>query len=264
MAKLVFDAYWTRFGRPEEVFPPSRYYLRRAEAGALDDCVEIQLADLLDPSTLAPIPGGLHDERAFGRLPPLEGREARLGHWLALDASLESASARVTERMRRFARISLASPVPHPWYGIRQPLHVLPVYPADLRPPRIVGEAGFAPHDLCVHYASVVGHDAALRRARAEHADAGIIRSTYEALARAVACLIDNRGSERPARDPTGRALGCLLDELGPDPDATWARMVWLNERADEPDFDPVWAEDLPTHRVVAVLAALGFEVHPR
>lgn len=222
MARPSFEPHWALLGLPADAYPPARYRLVPMESDALRDCLEVKEPREYDDDGQF-FARGLACPEIFGRPEP----EAR----------------RPCDRDRRFGRITLRRPAPHPLRGPLDALRELPVLPAGLRP----SAPGQPSHPVTERYARVVRANVSL--ARADHPDA--FRDAYAALCGAVADLFV--ASE-----------GSLLALLGTTEALRWERLLRLDARAAEKEFDPVWADDEDTHLTLAVLAALGFVVSPR
>ena len=226
VAAPTFAPYWDFLGRPSDAYPPKRLFLVAMSAEELDDCVPLSGTEPLEE---------LGAERAFGRV------------------SARSKGKRPSDRDRRFARIDLARPTPHPmWPRGHAPLSRLPILPAGLResPPSSDDQSAESLAALDASYERLLRANATLARVRGrDGADA--FRAAYaELLAAGNALLVGDEAS--------------LLQAFGVTPEARWARLLALAERAESEGFDPVWLDDLETHTTVSLLAALGFHIETR
>jgi DNA-directed RNA polymerase beta' subunit len=194
-----------------------------------------------DRRTWEPFAGGLFDEQIFG-----------------VGAELNRARAHddepaTHERARRFGRISLGEPVPHPLDG--RPLCELLVLPPDLRP-LLWHNGELLMSEINTQYQRVVIHENRRRRLVEIGAPTQLVDNERQAVAQAVAALLDNERQQTPLRDDTGRVLRSLRSLLRPDAEAALHTLDQAVVSGAE-----LGALPMRLHRTVSTLLALGFDV---
>jgi DNA-directed RNA polymerase beta' subunit len=188
-----------------------------------------------------PFAGGLFDEEIFGA-------GAELSRARAHDD--EPATH---ERARRFGRISLGEPVPHPLDG--RPIGELLVLPPDLRP-LLWHDGELLMSEINTLYQRVVIHENRRRRLVEMGAPAQLVENEHQAVGRAVSALVENERQPTPLTDDSGRVLRSLQSLLRPDAEAALHTLDQAVVSGAE-----LGALPMRLHRTVSTVLALGFDV---
>lgn len=215
-----------------------------------DTVGEIVRTHTLSFDTLQPQDGGLFCERLFGPLVTGEATPSREDRARALESPFlrarEDDVLPPRDRMERFGRVTLATPLEHPLLGRpgwrevlaragveRWTLEVLPVLPPDLRAivpvPQPDGSLRFAVSDLNDLYRLVIHANARRARLRELRAPATILDVEDARLGEAVASLIDNPSTAEPRVGPSGRPLVGLLGTLQHAVKRPWTALAELD-----------------------------------
>ena len=245
----IHDALQILLGRPEGSPPLAALRIRPARIDELRERTtgEVLLGDSLAADTFAPVENGLFCERFFGSLGASEPtREAYLR---VLEPPLirarEDDVLPPRERLERFGRITLATPMDHPlrtrpaWRDRLSaagldvwPLEILPVLPPDLRAvvPIDGGERlRFAVSDLHELYREVIQANTRLARVRQLRVPPSLLEVEEGRLEITVAQLFDNAATPAPKLGPAGRPLVGIFGMLQSTTRPLWPALAELD-----------------------------------